>query len=161
MAKRPSLPKYFITATSVIRSLVPPWNLKPPPHRIEPRNAYATAGIAEWNPYPPPLIGFVEYCFRHKLPPMQPDGHRCVFSPASRDCRNSSLWYSSPTVSGTYGKSLHATLTFSVWNRPMPRWMVATPTVTINQFGKLLAPGETICYQMELLFETLVHPLEK
>ncbi|MST96656.1 DUF4432 family protein [Victivallaceae bacterium BBE-744-WT-12] len=51
-----------------------------PPHRIEPRNAYATAGIAEWNPYPPPLIGFVEYCFRHKLPPMQPDGHRCVFS---------------------------------------------------------------------------------
>ena len=30
-----------------------------------------------------------------------------------------------------------------------------------KQFGKLLAPGETICYQMELLFETLVHPLEK
>lgn len=47
----------------------PALEFEAPPHQIEPRDAGAAAGIAEWNSYPPPLTGFTEHCFRHRLPP--------------------------------------------------------------------------------------------
>jgi len=39
-----------------------------PEHSVEPRNKAAAGGLKEWNRFPPPLAGFDEHCFRHRLP---------------------------------------------------------------------------------------------
>lgn len=138
----------------------PALEFEAPPHQIEPRDAGAAAGIAEWNSYPPPLTGFTEHCFRHRLSP------------------DAAGWARMRILNRPLGIAVTvrydtAALPYLVqWKKPSRNAYVLglEPTNASlngcdsdrnNQFGNLLAPGETICYRMELLFETLAQPLEK
>ena len=123
-----------------------------PEHDIDPRNDEAAAAVAEWNIYPEPLSEFHEYCYRHTLP-ADKDGW-AVMRIKNRTVNVAvNICYDTTTLPLIVEWKKPSRNAYVLGLEPTNGSLNGCEYDKQNNYGKVLAPGESISYRVVIEFE--------
>ncbi len=122
-----------------------------PEHPVEPRNAEAAAGLAEWNVLPPPLDGFSEQCFLHTLP-KDSSGMACMRI-VNRELKVAvEVQYDTSTLPRLVQWKKPSRCGYVLGLEPTNASLRGCEFDRENGFGTVLPPGGSIAYHVRIRF---------